>query len=276
MNLWQSDVGAFVTELRALDMMAAHLIDGNGKTDEELAVVAQRYQLDAQVQSDVEVHVDQIKAVLRDAAPAPGPLRIRYVERLLRHALQERDSEAADLVAQYMDDDPGLDEALYALLVKELETEPDAVYAFIRTRLGQGIDERWLERLRTAAVASMEVAINDSDTETLSSWLKLISREPATYQLQEVFQEGLLAAQNRAHKDGELGSRLVSFATKRAPGILDVLLDDESLVAVLPSPLGPALREYEADSVAASLTLSREIALIILGLPMDSVQRWAG
>jgi len=261
--LWQGDIKSFTAELRSMDLMAATLMPGKSLQD-GLAQVAERYLLDVQVLSDHTVAIEQIKAVIKGDAPPAGALLGRYAERLLYHALQERDTEAAEMVARAMDEDAELDQLLNQVLTNALETEPDSVYLFIRTHLSQKMNERWLPRLQTAAVVSLRVAINDGDGETLISWMKLIAREPAAYQLGEVLQEGLLAAQKRTYDDGDLGYQLLMLASKRLPASLEMLLDDLSLVAALPYPLGPALREHNPEAFTTSLALGREIALALL------------
>jgi hypothetical protein len=84
---------------------------------------------------------------------------VRYAEALLNHALAERDTErpAWSLVT---DEHPEVDEALSQELAEALESQPDAVYVFTRTRLGGG-RLRWLPRLKRAAERSLEIMIRD-------------------------------------------------------------------------------------------------------------------
>ncbi|MBC7869964.1 MAG: hypothetical protein H7Y09_03935, partial [Chitinophagaceae bacterium] len=262
-SLWQGDIKAFTAELRSMDLMAANLMPGKS-LQEGLAQVSERYLLDVQVLSDYTVAIEQIKGVIKGESPPAGALLGRYAERLLYHALQERDTEAAEMVAQAMDEDAELDQLLNQVLTSTLETEPDSVYLFIRTHLGQKMNERWLPRLQTAAVISLRVAIDDGDSETLISWMKLIAREPSAYHLGEVLNEGLLAAQKRTYEDGDLGHQLLMLASKRLPASLEMLLDDSALVAALPYPLGPALREHNPEAFTTSVALGREIALALM------------
>jgi hypothetical protein len=261
--MWQGDLKAFVGELRTMEAIAARLM-----ADQELSAgltrVAERHLLDRLALTEGEIPADKLKDVLTDDAPPPGPLRHRYAERLLSYSLQERDSEAASIVARYMDEDPELAGTLNEKLQEVLETEPDAVYFFIRTRLSEGVDERWIPLLQAAAVVALQVAILDGDDETVINWLQLIAREPVSYQLDQVFRDGILTAQPRAHEAGSLGVRLIAFAAKRAPDLVDELLQDAALIEELAFPLGPALREYEAEAVTESLKLSREVSLIVM------------
>jgi hypothetical protein len=261
--MWQGDLKAFVGELRAMEAIAARLMAGQ-KLSAGLTRLAERHLLDRLALTEGEIPADKLKDVLKDDAPPPGPLRHRYAERLLSYSLQERDSEAASIVARYMDEDPELATTLNAKLHEALETEPDAVYFFVRTRLSEGIDKRWIPLLQAAAVVALQVAIMDGDDETVINWLQLIAREPVSYQLDQVFRDGILTAQPRAHEAGNLGVRLIAFTAKRAPDLVNELLQDDQLIQELAFPLGPALREYQAEAVSESLKLSREVSLIVM------------
>jgi hypothetical protein len=264
-GLWHGDIKAFVAELRAMEIMASQIMPGAGSLEDGLTQLASRHTLDMQVLSDADVPFEQVQDILASDPPPPGPLRVRYAERLLHGILDHRDTDAVALLAALSDEDEELDAAMSNVLDTALHEEPDAVYFFIRTRLAGDADEKWLPRLANAAIESLQVAVDDGDNATLMSWLRLIAREPATYQLGSVLQEGITAAQNRAHNDGELGVQLVMFAVKRAPAAIDTLLDDEALVAALDAPLGPALRDYEPDATAAVLASGPEIGLALLG-----------
>jgi hypothetical protein len=208
--------------------------------------------------------VDELKAQLTSAEPPSGEVLNGALEQLLYHALETRDTDAARVVAGYMDADPSVDTALNHLLNEALKTQPDAVYVFLRTRLADGVDEHWLPRLRAAALCSLDVAINAADSATLSSWLKLIAREPASYQLNDLLNEGIRAARTRAHNSGDLGIELIGLAVKRAPDSLEELLSDPELVAALPDPLGPALREHDPAALEGLQEQGRDVYLVAL------------
>jgi hypothetical protein len=118
--------------------------------------------------------------------------------------------------------------------------------------------------LHAAATVALQVAVMDGDNETIISWLNLIAREPAGYQLQEILTEGIITAQSRAHEDGELGAKLLIFVARRANQFIDDLLSDSLFIAQLDAPLGPAFREYDPDAVAEVFRQGREITLILL------------
>jgi hypothetical protein len=168
---------------------------------------------------------------------------------LLTHARDARDTEAALIVALQMDEDPALDETLGDALDDALETQPDAVYVFVRARLNDAMEasERWVERLRAAAAAALDVAVSDGDEPTLANWLKLIAREPASYRLHDMLHQGILAAQARARTEGELARLLLMLAVKHDPDALETLLADDALLAAVPENLGLVLRDFTGD-----------------------------
>lgn len=208
--------------------------------------------------------VETLKTLLSSATPPSGDGLRTTLERLLTHALEGRDPDSVRLVARYMDSDPALDEALNARLNDDLVHQPDAVYFFFRTRLADGVDERWLPRLHAAAICALQVAVDASDTETLWNWLKLISREPATYQLNDLLRAGILAARPRTHDNGDFGAQLVALAARRTPDALEELLADAELVAALSDPLGAALRDHNPEAVDALQSQGREVYLVAL------------
>lgn len=263
-SMWHGDLKAFIAELRALELMAATRLSGEGLA-EGLALVAERQTLDMQVIAGGDVPVDQVIDVLENAPPEQGPLRTHYIRRLLEYALESRDKEVADAVAAYMDEDEKVDAVLNGVLEERLKEEPDSVYSFVRARLSQGVEEsRWLPRLRNAAAISMQVAIADGDNETLMNWLRLLAREPAAYRLRDVLNTGIESALSRAYDDGEFASLLLTFCMRRATEFVDDLLADDKLRAALAAPIGPALREYDPQAVLTVLELGREFALVLL------------
>ncbi len=223
-----------------------------------------RQALDARVLAGEDISSEELKAALTGDTLPTGDLLQRYAERLLQHALEQRDTEAANIATHLMDIYPQLDTVLNQRLAEALETQPDAVYAFIRTRMNEGADVRWLPRLRDAAERSLQVAIQDGNIETILNWLTLIAREPVTYGLGDVLHDAILSARARAHQDGELGRQLILFAAKRDPAALDVLLAVEDLVAILPDNSGRLLREYEGDPLALLQKRGIEIFLVAM------------
>jgi hypothetical protein len=227
-------------------------------------VVEDRQALDERVLAGEDISGEELMAALTGESPPQDALLQLYAVRVLQYALNQRDTEAASILAHLMDTYPELDEALNQRLDKALETQPDAVYAFIRTRMNEGADVRWLPRLRQAAEHSLQVANQDGDIETILNWLTLIAREPATYGLGDVLHEAILEARERAHQDSELARQLILFAAKRDPAALDVLLADENLVAILPDNSGRLLREYEGDPLALLQKRGIEIFLVAM------------
>ena len=101
-----------------------------------------------------------------------------------------------------------------------------------------------------AALASLRVAILDGDAETAINWLRLVAREPASYDLGEVVHYGILSAQERARSEPDLAQALILLAVKRDQAALEMLLADEALLAAVPNALGVALRNGEGDPLA--------------------------
>jgi hypothetical protein len=264
-ELWQGDDAAFLQALDELEPLADALLPGSDLSD-GLNRLADQAQINQRVQQGEEIDPETLKATLTADLPLPPPLTRRYYELLLEHALDARDTEAALLVALKMDEDPQLDRALNEVLVQHLETQPDDVYVFVRTRLNDAMeaDTRWIERLHAAALVSLQVAISDADSETIMNWLRLIAREPADYGLSSILRDGILATQERARSDGDLARYLITLTIKHAPDILDTLLDDEDLLAVLPNNLGMVLRDHTGDPLYTLQNRGPELFLVAI------------
>lgn len=251
-DLWQGDEQAFIQGLTELDAQAELLVKG-ANFEAGLNNLAAQYRLDQSVRKGDPVPPEDLKAALINDTPLDPELTRRYAELLLQHALDSRDTEAALLVALKMDEDEALDETLSKMLNEALQSQPDSVYVLVRTRLNDAMeaDSRWIERLQSAALVSLQVAINDADSETMVNWLRLIAREPASYGLTEILHEGIIAAQRRAREDGELARHLIILALKHAPDTVDTLIADEKLLAVLPDNVGLVLRDHAGDPLLA-------------------------
>jgi hypothetical protein len=214
--------------------------------------------------NNTDVPIEAIMTAFQDGAILLPEVRLAYAERLLANALQTRDPHISHQVASLMDSDPALETALEIRLNETLPDQPDAVYAFIRTHLAEHCNEGWVERLKLAAEAALEVAITDAGTTTIVNWLTLISREPATYELGNVLHNSILAAQSRAHDDPELARQLVILSARRDPASLDTLLADEAFLAALPDNLGRVLRDYNGDALA--LLQNRGVEVFMVGM----------
>ena len=270
-KLWAGDVQAFLDAIDQMDALAVSALTKRNLQN-SLTVIAERHALDAQIRAGEDVSPEALKAVMKDIPPQ-GDLKRLYVKRLLKHALAERDTDAAQIVARVMDEDPALDRKLFTQLQRDLATRPDAVYSFIRARLSAAASageeaeegaERWADRLKIAALASLRVAILDGDAETAINWLRLIAREPASYDLGEIVHNSILSAQERAHAEPELAQALILLAVKRDPVALEALLADEALLAALPNGIGTALRAGEGDPLQLLQTYGVEVFLLAL------------
>ncbi|HUN09839.1 MAG TPA: hypothetical protein PLQ56_24765 [Aggregatilineales bacterium] len=205
-----------------------------------------------------------LKQALSGSTPPDGEMRIQYAELLLAHALATRDSDSFALLGEWMDADPALDAALEKQLSAALAEQPDAVYAFIRNHVNEHFDPRWLPRLKLAALFSLRVAIQDADCGTVGDWLTLIAREPTHFNLNDLLHEGLLAAYNRACGSSELARQVVVLSAKRDPASLEVLLQDQDLLAALPNNIGNVIRDMNGDPLA--LLDKRGVEIMLVGL----------
>lgn len=270
--LWQGDVPSFLKAIDGMDAISANL-NGSRNLQSSLTVMAERHALDAQIRAGEDASPEAIKAVMKDIPPE-GELKRQYTERLLAHALEARDADAALIVARAMDEDPQLDERLYKQIERHLYARPDAVYSFVRTRLGAGdspnADGRWGERLKVAALTSLRVAIRDGDAETAINWLRLVAREPASYGLGEIVHHGILAAQERAQHEPELAQALILLAVKRDHAALETLLGNNTLLAAMPDGLGKALRRGEGDPALLLQTYGVDVFLVALTRALDT------
>ncbi|MFW5771907.1 MAG: hypothetical protein ACOCZH_01195, partial [Phototrophicaceae bacterium] len=262
-DLWQDNAGGFVPALAQMDADASRLMAGRSLLD-GLTAVAERHHIEDRLRRGEPVEAAVLKQLLTSDTPPSGDIRLMAAQNLLDYTLAERDPESVEIVASMIDNESELSQLLREKLTDALQTEPDAVYFFIRTRLSQEVDPDWLPLLQAAAVIALEVAVSDTDDETLMSWLNLIAREPASYDLQNVLREGILAAEQRILHDHSMGNELLLFTAKRAPDLIDSLVDDEAFISTLQAPLGPALRDYEPQAVAETIEISRELALVLM------------
>lgn len=262
-HLWQDDPDGFVPALEEMDAAAGRLMAGRSLL-EGLAAVAERHRIEGLLRDGQPVEATVLKRLLTSEVPPDGDIRLMAAQSLLDYTLTERDAESVAIVAGMIDNESDLSQLLREKLTDALQAEPDAVYFFIRTRLSQEVDPHWLPLLQAAAVIALEIAVSDADDETLMSWLNLIAREPAGYDLQNVLREGILAAEQRILHDHSMGNDLLLFTAKRAPDLIDSLLDDDAFLNTLQPPVGPALRDYDPAAVAETVEISREMALILM------------
>ncbi len=263
-SLWQGDVAAFAADIQGMDRLSLSFVPDSDLAS-HLTPLTERFSLDLQVKTAHAIETDAMIQALASDAPPQGRLRYQYMRKLLENALHHRDAAAGLRVAEELEHDAALEPTLAGLFDDMLETQPDAVYVFIRNRLNHlGMDENWLPRLQLAAANSLEVAIQESDVPTLVSWLELIAHEPQSYQLLDVLRQGILLAQPRARADGELGIHLILIATRRLPDLVDVLYADEGLVNALASNVSRALRDVSAQSLEALIDEPAEYFLLAL------------
>lgn len=269
---WTGDTSEFIGAIKPMDILSYSFIQDDD-LNENLARLTRRYQLDQQVRQGDDVSTQNLIDIIQSDAAPQGQLRQQYIETLLQNALRDRDTTAGTMVAQELDRDSQLDHALASVWNDMLETQPDAVYVFIRNRLNTvGVDKKWLSRLQAAATSSLKVAINEGDSQTLASWLELIAREPQSYELSATLREGILEAQPRARDDGDLGIRLILIAARRDPEILEKLYADDNLMDELPDTVGNALRENSTEALDALVDSEPQYVLLAVShaIQMDN------
>ena len=263
-SLWPGDIPAFATAMESLDELNLRF-EADGGLSSYLISLTERFSLNSQVKAGHPVETSPMMQALASDDPPQGRLRYQYIEKLLENALNHRDSVAGLWVAEELERDAELESALAGLFDDMLETQPDTVYVFIRNRLNHlGLDEKWLPRLQLAAAHSLEVAIQESDTSTLVSWLKLAAREPQAYQLLDALRQGILSAQTRAHDDGELGIQLILIAARRLPELVDALYQDARLIHALARHAQQTLQTAKAQFLQDMADESPEYFLLAL------------
>lgn len=261
-NLKDSDPAAMLALIDSMDALSRQLDEEKTLTSRLLAL-AERHALNEAIETGQPIAPEALKTTFRHLAPGDR-LYAAYAERLLEYALASRDADAALLAAAVIDAGGAPSERLQAKLDTALRSEPDAVYAFIRARLNVDLDERWLQRLQVAALASLHIAIHDADTKTALDWLRLIAREPAAYGLQDIVFNGILAAQQRPTIDETLARGLLALAARRSPRAVEPLLANEALVSALPPALKTMLLDHEGDAPSLLETCGPELLLIAL------------
>ncbi len=272
-GFWPGDAAGLFKAMTRLDSLAERLpIEEDSVAC--LPIITRRYHFNARVTTqNTPIPADDLKEALQDADQVPTDWRRTYAELLLNHALEERDNEANNLVAAQMDADPTLDAELQQRLSNMLEDAPDLVYVFMRQRLADGVDERWLQRLHDAASQSLDVAFDSGETDLIVNWLRLIAREPERFRLQGLLYDGLRQAAPLALKSEKLALSLMVIAARFAPGVLVEYLDNDDVVAALPDPLPAAFTEFDPD--ALSDLQQHSVSLFLAGF-MRAAQAQAG
>lgn len=267
-DLWTGDMIAFVQALRELERLATALLPG-ASLAQGLARAVERHQQDRAIMTGATLPTADLMTILTGDPQPQGETHFRYVEQLLQQALAERDTDAAEWVAQALDKDPQLDEKMDAVFRQMLSIQPDAVYVFVRARLSNGVTEKWLGRLQDAAEQSLQVALESGDPETLASWLTLLAREPSRYNLAEVLREGVLAARLRVAASTDLARTLLIICVKRQPELVDPLLDDPDFVKGLDEITANGIFQHQVAAIESLATGPRELFLLAISRTLD-------
>lgn len=267
------DAEILLATLRDLDIGGFRLEAGQTAA-EALAALANRHMRDLALLAGETLNVSELLAALQSEDGPRDELRQRYLEALTRHALDERDTEAAAWLLRAMREDESIAALLRPLLHEALNEQPDALYVFWRVRLSTlGIDAETLAALHQAAARSLEIAIEESTPETLLSWLQLIAREPASYEMGAILREGILRARARAGEAPALARDLLVLALKRDAELVETLLSDARFQAALPPDLAQVIAAPDPARLEASAETSREMFLLGLARLIDQGER---
>jgi hypothetical protein len=262
-GLWRGDLEQFTRYLMHIDQIVALSPLEDAGLAQSLQEVAKRHMLDIAIQDPTSgISSQEIITVLESASHPAGELRELYLNRLLELALETRETDTIRKVLLAMDSQVSVDLRLNKTLESALETQPDAVYAFVRVRLSEGMDERWLQRLHKSARMALDVAIQSADPITIANWLLLLAREPQRYELGDILHEGVLKAVPLSYDSPRLAKDLLVIAVKREPATLLHLLDDVTFKQALTSDIRSAVLDHNTDAIFALSNQSRELFLL--------------
>jgi hypothetical protein len=272
--LWKGDLDDWLRHLHTLDQVAASMAASDNGLSASMDEVAGRALFDRSIdEPESGMTSAQVLDILTGDLPLEPATRTHYTDRLLTLALEERDSAASAWLAARMDEDSELNRRFSDRLDSLDESQPDAVYAFVRAHLNNGGDpERWLPRLHHSARSALNIALESADPPTIASWLQLLAREPERYGLGEILREGILGALPLAYEDAALARDLLIRAVKREPTLLLPLLADQRFVNALTDDVQRAVIDHEPRAIEAQAATSRELFLLSLARAADTRQ----
>lgn len=276
-RIWDDDMIALAETVRNLDLLASFLMRDQA-LDIGLSAIVQRHRVDLAVLNGEDVETEALIEVLQSDMPLSSDLRLPYLRLLLQKNFETREPQEAKIIVQYLEEYPELDSQLKHEFDEALDTQPDALYAFVRVRVRLAneddteIDEKWLKRLHYAAENSLQIAIQSGDTQTILSWLTLLSREPANYELGDTLHNGIISAKSYATEDSEFGQGLLTLAVKRQADALANLLEDTDLLFALPDSIQAALCNFDSAAIDSLADESRELFLLTLERAIEQKQ----
>jgi hypothetical protein len=261
---WDGDLDDFVRVLMALDKAAYQISTFSTLAEAVEAVIS----VIASETEDSRLPVATMIALLEDDS-LDDETRDSCLNTLLSSALDDRDATASHWLARQMEQQPALDERLSAQLESMLDTQPDAVYAFVRAHLNAGgALERWLPLLHRAARSAFALVLASEDGSSIMSWLQLLAREPERYQMAEIVHEAILGSVPLAYRNAGLARDLLVRAIKRDPQVLDDLLNDPQFEQALAPEIQQALYHHQTDAIAEIIDQSRELFLLAIARAM--------
>lgn len=256
---WNGDLDAFVRLLISLDKVAYELAIGDIGLAQSVDEVAQRANQDDPNRAEGS---GSLIAMLEDD-DLEDDTREHTLNRLLQMALEDRDAASSHWLALQMEADPDLDDRFSKVLEALTDTQPDAVYAFVRAHLNAGGDlERWLSRLHHSARRAFAVVLESTDVATVMSWLQLLTREPEHYEMGDILHDAILGSVPLAYEYIPLARDLLIRAVKRDPSAMLYLLDDPIFRDALSVDLQSAILQHNPEAIAAIGIQSRELFLL--------------
>lgn len=269
LSIREDDVIALVEALGHCDEIAKVLIDDNPTLESILTAVALRYQMDLAVLHGDRIASDALLNALETMIPLSEELYTAYLIILLENNFEDRDATTTRAIGTLLDADTTLNSNLSPFFNTSIEKQPDAVYSFIRTYLHQYNDgnerpENWLQRLHNSATASVQVAIESGDANTIQSWVRLLSREPLRYELSDILRNAMLSAGPYVSDSSDLARELLVVAVKRQSDMINVLLTDTDFLSSLPEHISGAVIDFDSGAIEAIGTESRELFLLAL------------
>ncbi len=233
---------------------------------EPLTWIVKHYQHRHRFLNQDPITLDELEVWLTESPLAPVNWLDDVVEAYFEEALATRETRIYPAIIQQLTRSDSLSARLTPILERDLKTCPDCVYGFMRVWAAGAVEPPsplW-DTLWTSAQSSLEVAIATRDAETILSWLRLIAREPAHYQLGEVLREGIRQTVPLAYHDEHLAQRLIILTVRFAVEMVEELLNDASFIIGLPPSFHNGLTHGDPHGLAEIRTVSNKLFLVAM------------
>lgn len=233
---------------------------------EPLTWIVKHYQHRQRFLNQDNITLDELEAWLTETPLAPTDWLDDDVEALFEQALVTRETRIYPAIVQQLERSELLSARLAPILERNLKTCPDCVYGFMRIWASGAVElaPDFLDTLWASAQSALEVAIATRDAETILSWLRLIAREPAYYQLGEVLRAGIRQTVPLAYHDEHLAQRLIVLTVRFAVEMVEELLNDASFIIGLPSAFQNGLTHGDPQGLAEIRAVSNKLFLVAM------------